>query len=145
LLPGLMVFLAFLFISNTNWAGVEKYDRSRNYVRAGIYYFERGEFPKSLQNFVTAIKLNADSVEAYNGIGSIALKQGKPKEGLMLFLQAELKEPENAQVQYNLGLAYEMLGNWEEAGRRFERALEIYPDYEKAKEQLKWLDTQKNR
>ena len=137
---GAFVFALFLFISNSNYFAVNNYDRFRNWVREGNYYFEQGDLKRAFQSYRKALELNPKSVEAYAGLGNIALKRAKPTIALRFYLKALEIEPENAQLHYNIGICYELLQDKERARKSFEQALQIWPDYKKAKEHLKWLN-----
>ena len=143
LLPGIVIFLTFIFISNSNFFEVAKYDRARNWVRAGTYYYERGDLNKALQKYAQALELNPESTDAFTGAGNVALLKKKYPEALRLYQMAEEVEPMNAQVKFNLGLAYARMGDMGASERKFEEALQIFPDYDKAREQLEWIKNHK--
>lgn len=140
-----MILLVFIFVSNSNYLGVTEYDRSRNWLRAGTYYYGRKDFNRALQNFGQALQLNPDSTEAYVGAGNVALSKNKIPEALEFHRIAEQVEPGNAQVKYNLGVCCQLLGDRDGAERNFLSPLRIVPDYEKAKEQLEWIKDQRTR
>lgn len=139
LISGLAIFFISLFISNSNYAEVNKYDRSRNYIRAGNYYYDKMDLRMALQNYSKAIELYPNAVEAYLGLGNVAFIKQKYKEALDFYITAELIEPNNAMVQFSMALVYINLGNLDEAERRLEWALWVWPEFEKAKKELEWL------
>ena len=115
-------------------------DMATRYYEDAKYYFEQGDLKRAFQNYRKALELNSRSIEAYTGLGNIALKKAKPEIALQLYLKALKIEPENAQLHYNIGICYELLQDKERARKSFEQALQIWPDYKKAKEHLKWLN-----
>ena len=145
LISGLAIFFIFLFISNSNYAEVYKYDRSRNYIRAGNYYYDKMDLRMAWQNYSKAIELYPDAVEAYLGLGNVAFMNQKYEEALDFYITAELIEPNNAMVQFSMALAYINLGNLDEAEKRLEWALWVWPEFETAKKELEWLKKKKEQ
>jgi tetratricopeptide (TPR) repeat protein len=143
LVPGIVILLTFLFVSNSNFFDVTKYDRARNWVRAGTYYYEKRDFNQALRNYAQAIELNPDSTDAFVGAGNVALLKNKLPEALRFYQMAEEVEPMNGQVKFNLGLTYARLGDMGASERKFEEALQIFPDYAKAREELEWIRSHK--
>ncbi|WP_317202249.1 tetratricopeptide repeat protein [Janthinobacterium sp.] len=56
--------------------------------------------------FERALRFAPDDAAVLSAYANFALKQGRPEQALPLFQRAAALEPENAAVNYNMGLAY---------------------------------------
>lgn len=96
--------------------------------------------PESLahasEQYNDALKLTPTMPDALNGMGLIALRQGKPDDAIVKFKQAIASKPNFADAYNNLGVAYRAKGNLVQARAYFARALQINPNNKLAKDNL---------
>ena len=64
--------------------------------------------------------------------GALLLKENKPTKALEIIHKAESETPNIPKVNYQLGQAYLMLKQWEDAERAFRKELEINPENSRA-------------
>jgi type IV pilus assembly protein PilF len=69
---------------------------------------------------------------AHQGLGYNYLQQGDPTSALREFLEAERLNPEDAQIQYALGLALNAKGRYPEALEHYKKALALDPKFSEA-------------
>lgn len=88
-------------------------------------YDELGGYESALAALKDALDLDPDSVGAWNNLGIICRKIGKPEEAVAAFEQAYARDPGNAGILINLGSLALKRSDPAEAKRLLERALEI--------------------
>ncbi len=105
--------------------------------------------PESLDRaFAVARRLKSSNIPALQDTyGWIEYRRGNFKEALTYLEPAGKGMPEHPLVQYHLGMAYKALSRNDDAKKVLTRALELakddpLPQYEKAREALKELETQ---
>ncbi|MDI6640735.1 MAG: tetratricopeptide repeat protein [Elusimicrobiota bacterium] len=80
-------------------------------------------------------KIYADLIEA----GKFYFVNTKFDKAIEEFKKALKFNPNDPEIYYNLGLAYESKGELDEARKMYEKAVEINPNYSLAKEHLSKL------
>ncbi len=75
-----------------------------------------------------AISRDVDQIEAYNQFAIRAAQAQLWNEAVFRWKQVIDVDPENAKAYNNLGVAYEALGNIDEAVAAYQRATELEPD-----------------
>lgn len=108
----------------------------------GLQLRKQGRWQEAVEYYGTALDLGEDASIYYN-IG-IAYLQGKYYFKTIEYMLKAVRTDESlmynsASIPYNLGLAYAKSGNTEQARDYFEKALEINPEFEKAKDALERL------
>jgi tetratricopeptide (TPR) repeat protein len=131
------------------------------HFRLGLAYSATGKkeeaeesFKKSVEVYEKYLRTNQKDAQAYYIMGQALTRLGNyqedrgkaPKvylEAVAAFKKAVALEPENADMYYELGVAYNHLFQYQEAVKAFEKATELDPDnyrasdaLEKAKEDL---------
>lgn len=77
-----------------------------------------------------AVRMQPDAAEVHYTLGLfLAETSGRLEEAATHLGQAAALDASNARMQYNAGLAYQQLGNAEEAGRLLSNALRLAPDH----------------
>jgi serine/threonine protein kinase/predicted Zn-dependent protease len=96
------------------------------------YYWIMLDYEKALKHFVLAREKQPGNNTIIEGIGYVKRRQGKLDESVSyLKLAAEL-EPRSPMIPYGLGSTYNLLRNYREAERFYDRALFLNPHYNRA-------------
>jgi tetratricopeptide (TPR) repeat protein len=118
----------------------ETYQFGRNWLSLGSAFFERGHFAPAETAFREALRDSPASAEACYGLGSVYLKQEKPRDARESFERAttlSASYPDTLPNAWNnLGLIATREGHTEEAVGHFQEALRVSPDYWIALENL---------
>jgi tetratricopeptide (TPR) repeat protein/peroxiredoxin len=127
----------------------------RNYLSYGSVFFQRGYLEQAEASFQRALRDEPTAAEAVYGLGSVYLKQDKPKEARENFERAvnlHASYPDTlANSWNNLGLLATGEGRIPEAIRYFQKAVELSPDHLIAlrnlgnayRQQKRWEDARK--
>ena len=119
----------------------------------GIIYMEKGEYKKAASEFKRAIEIDpayeaslrnlamADGMltrpaETANELGQMFYGRGDYEKAEEHFRLSLKHDSRNAVAINNLGAIYLKKGEYEEAMQAFKKALEIYPSYEGARQNL---------
>lgn len=108
---------------------------SKSYIKnynAGVDYYNRQEFTRSIDYFQKAQVQKPGWAEAYYGLGLTYYKQSKYEEAEAQFLKALKISPDNPQYLWGLGLAYYQMGNTDMAVVSFKRSFELQPTEDSA-------------
>lgn len=100
-----------------------------------IYLLKFEDFPKAIDFFQKAVKVDRDFSEAYNNLGLAYEKAGRFNDAIDSYKKALsnllYRTPEKA--YYNLGMIYYRLGKYDEAidahKEAIKRAADFYPSY----------------
>lgn len=96
---------------------------------AGEYYYEAGRMEDAERVLRRAIELDPSNAEAYNALGYFFAEAGiKLDEALVLVKKAMELDPEAGHIVDSLGWIHFMQGQYDEAARALERAVEMMKD-----------------
>ena len=96
----------------------------------GMAYMELGDAARAKQHVVEAMRMQPDDVWSYVVLGNILLKmEGRPDLAERYCQKAYDLDPTDVYVLNSLGALKAKCGDYEEARRLFERAIEQAPDY----------------
>jgi len=109
------------------------------YANRGAHYEQLKQYDRAIQDYDEAIRLEPKNPLAYNNRCYVLLTLDRAQEALLDCNAALVLDPENPIIIYTLGNAYEALGEEQRAAQEYERALEIAPDFEPARESLEKL------
>jgi tetratricopeptide (TPR) repeat protein len=116
------------------------YEFGRNSLSLGSAFFQRGYLDQAETAFRLALRGDPSSAEAYYGVGSVYLKQEKPREARESFERAVKLNASYSDTLpnawNNLGLLATREGHTDEAIGHFQEALRVSPDYWIALENL---------
>ncbi len=119
-------------------------DRAATFVNRGILQSRLGEYQDSLNDYNEALEIDPVLPQAWNGKGNLYFLAERFDEALTAYERSlELNLPERQVAYYNLGLAYERLGDRAMAESSYSTALEIAPDWAPAREKLERLREQR--
>jgi tetratricopeptide (TPR) repeat protein len=102
----------------------------------GSLYFEIGELAKAWEAYMQALRLDPDDPFTCLLFGNLLTLCDDRVYALTLFEHAAEVAPHLAIVHWCLGKFYREVGRYEDAGREYERAVEVEPDNREAREKF---------
>jgi tetratricopeptide (TPR) repeat protein len=116
---------------------LDRKDTAATYVNRGILEMSRERYDIAEKNFNSALTFLPRLAEAHVDLGSTLINMKKYDEGVKeteLGLQLGSKEPERG--WYNLGIAYERLGNLQKAYESYRQASILDPKWQEPKDEM---------
>jgi type IV pilus assembly protein PilF len=88
----------------------------------------------SLNLFMGCASVRASKAKALNqeAMGRSLATQGKPREGLPYLIKASELDPDNPEIEHEIALVYNEIGEYKLALQHFEKALRLKSDYSEA-------------
>jgi tetratricopeptide (TPR) repeat protein len=106
----------------------------------GLWYQDHQEINKAIQDYTSILQVNPKNKGAHFNLGYIHQSMLKVyDEAAKHYSSAIEADPSYVEAYYNRGVCYETLGNISVARKDYEKALEIKPDYQAAKNGLSRL------
>lgn len=116
--------------------------RGEAYYLLGLAYQEQENIPKAVETYEKLLKVIPDFKEAIYNLGYINLVYVQDfKEAIGYFTRAISLDPKYTDAYFNRGYSYELLGDLVNARKDYEKALELYPNYERPIAGLNRLDS----
>ncbi|MDD4893828.1 MAG: tetratricopeptide repeat protein [Candidatus Omnitrophica bacterium] len=109
-------------VKNTKYNAVAFYS-------LGNAYQDAGDNEKAIKNYLQAINIKKDYVDAYNNICNIYVAMGEYAKAIAAGKQAIGLNPAHYKAYYNLGSAYDKLSEKKNAIEALRKAIEVNPDY----------------
>lgn len=106
------------------------------HYKLGVEAFKAGNIETAIEQLEAAAHMDHENYKAFTYLGAAYSAQERYNAAIGAFKTAEQIAPGVASIHYNIAQAYEASGIQSEAEFEYERALEIDPDYLKAKEAL---------
>ena len=103
----------------------------------GVAFVRKGEEEKAYAYFRKAILRDRSYLASWMNIGASDLKRNRLQRAELCLRRAFLLDPMNLIVNINLSKVYKYLGDIEKGLAFASRALDLYPNAELAKENLK--------
>jgi len=97
------------------------------YCHVGNVHLRQRRWPDAERTFRSALELDLDCAEAYDGLGVAQRAQGRPAEAVHQHMQSIALLHHRPRTHVNLGLALAQVGRLPWARRAFEVALEMDP------------------
>jgi tetratricopeptide (TPR) repeat protein len=147
-LPGLHYDLGQTFRRvNLKQQAIEEYKKAialdslmiRAYNNLGITYAEVGESQSAVDCFEKVIGMDPNYVKAYNNLGVVLAENNRLDDAIATFAEAIRRDPTYANSYKNLANAYAAKKEVEPAIEALTRYLELVPDDQTARENLKKL------
>ena len=107
-----------------------------DHFKLGIEAFKAGDCDKAIDELEAATRLDQLNYKAFNYLGAAYAAKDRFNAAIGAFKAAEQIAPAVASIHYNIAQAYEATGITNEAEYEYERAIEIDPNYTKAREAL---------
>lgn len=98
-------------------------------LNLGDLYLRERRFNEAIELFLSAIKVRPDFASAYNRLGVAYAQQRLHNEAIAALRQAQVLERGNPWHPVTIGNIYLELDNFAQAGREFDAALRLDPDY----------------
>jgi tetratricopeptide (TPR) repeat protein len=118
-------------------AQMNRIDEASTWVNRGILEMSRERYKNARGNFKEALNLLPKLPEAHVDMGSALINLQQYAEGAKeteLGLQLGSHEPERG--YYNLGIAYEEMGDLQKSYESFRKASELAPDWQDPQRQM---------
>jgi tetratricopeptide (TPR) repeat protein len=107
-----------------------------NYVEAyhnlGRIAFQKGTYEKAIELWQKAIEINPGLPGIYNSLGSALMCLGKAEEAVNAFQKDIEISGESVHSQFMLGEQYQLLKDYEKAGKCYETVIKMAPGYTQA-------------
>lgn len=101
-------------------------------LKKALAHHQSGELEPAEDIYKNILEADERQWEARYYLGTLQLQRGTPDQSISSFLKVVQLQPELPDVHNNLGVAYQAVGKWQEAGQSFEQALRLNPQYERA-------------
>ncbi len=112
-------------------------DRAATLVNRGILESAAGYYDQARASYDEALELADDKGETHINIGNIHVRQERYRQAVDEYSKGIDKSSRRPHVAFlNRGLAYEYLNEFEDARDDYRRALELLPDWIRAKKML---------
>lgn len=106
----------------------------------GMYYQNRKQPELALECYREANRVDSTWADAYFNEGYVHMFQLEDLDSALFFFEkATYWDPNYFQAYNNIGLAYEKKGDFNNARKNYQKAIEINPDYQLAKDNLNAL------
>lgn len=106
----------------------------------GMYFQNRGRVDEALACYQELHKIDSTWASPYYNEGYIHLIMTEQLDSAIYYFEKSVElDPNYFQAYNNMGLAYEKLGDFENARLNYTKAIEINPDFQLAKDNLNTL------
>lgn len=106
------------------------------HLEAGLAAFRSGDMETAISELEEATRLDRTNARAFNYLGAAYGAVGKYNQAVGAFKVAEQLTPRDAKIHFNIAQAYEAAGNPAEAAYEYDKALQIDPNYSRARAAL---------
>lgn len=116
--------------------------RGEAYYLLGLAYQEQGNITKAIETYDKLLTVIPDFKEANYNLGYINLVYLKDFEAAVKFFSKAISlDPKYTDAYFNRGYCYELMGDYTNARKDYEKALEITPNYDRPIAGLNRLDS----
>ena len=95
--------------------------------KLGVIYGDSGMVTEAIESYQTSIERNKILGEGYAGLSEASFRLNMTNEAIELCLKALTFDPENAQIHFVLGMAYQAEERLSEAAEEFEKTYNLQP------------------
>lgn len=125
----LIAAAAFACAIGANWPLSSKdHMRAVSYNNLATAYRERGDLPRAVELYQTALSLDADYAQAHSNVGSALAAGGEPERALEHYRQAIAADPGAGDLRFNYGNALLAADHFAEAAEQFRFAVDAWPE-----------------
>jgi len=119
-------------------------DRAATLANRGIIYMALEDYQNAVRDYSTSLRLMPDFGEIYVNIGNVYYMGKIFDKAVQEYTSALEKNTSQGHVaHFNRGMAYEELGDFENAENDYKAALEILPEWSPPRDKLKELISKK--
>ena len=120
--------VALVCAVGANWPLLSKdHMRAASYNNLATAYRERGDLPRAVQLYETALTLDAAYAQAHSNLGSALAGGGEPERAIEHYRQAIAADPDTGDLRFNFGNALLAANRYAEAAEQFGFAVEAWP------------------
>jgi tetratricopeptide (TPR) repeat protein len=123
----LVIFLAFLVISNLSRHRLTAKDLAEEHYNLGMVYARQDKLDQAMQEYQETVSLQPDHLMAHFEIALIYDQQNKPEQAEKKYLEVIDLFPRAALAYNNLGLIYEKRGDYLKAEEYYIKANDAHP------------------
>jgi tetratricopeptide (TPR) repeat protein len=117
-------------------------NRGEGYYLLGLAYQEQENIPKAVETYEKLLVISPDFKEAHYNMGFINLVYINDFEtAIRYFTKAISLDPKYTDAYFNRGYSYELKGDYKNARKDYEKALDLVPNYERSILGLNRLDS----
>src|SRR3989344_5153008 len=109
------------------------------YLNRGVSYFHLQDFERAEADYLRALEIYPEYLLAHRNLGIVYLFQGKFQEAIP-HLERVVAEDDDAEAYYGLGVATINVGNIDRGVELLNRALEVNPAFEAARDALQKIE-----
>ncbi|HTU91134.1 MAG TPA: tetratricopeptide repeat protein, partial [Gemmataceae bacterium] len=109
----------------------------------GDIWRKLGRRDQAEEAFAEAVRVDRESVDGWFRLGCIQAERSRPRESADSFRRTIRLKPDHTDAYFNLGHRLKELGDSAGAIDAFQAALRCCPDYERARQALREMDTNK--
>jgi tetratricopeptide (TPR) repeat protein len=118
--------------------------RGEAYYLLGLAYQEQENIPRAIETYEKLLKVSPDFKEADYNLGYVNLVYLKDFEAAVTYFSKAISiDPKYTDAYFNRGYSYELMGDYTKAKKDYEKALELFPNYERSILGLNRLDNLK--
>jgi serine/threonine protein kinase/Flp pilus assembly protein TadD len=115
-------------------------DLPETHFALGHYYYHgQSDWDRALEEFAIARNSQLNNSDLLSFIGYVQRRQGKFKEALANIKRASELDPLSNNITFNLGETFELMRNYPEAMRCYDRAISLAPDLPGPYDSKAWL------
>jgi len=117
-------------------------NRGEAYYLLGMAYQEQENIPRAVETYEKLLVISPDFKEAHYNLGYINLVYINDFDAaIRYFTQAAALDPMYTDAFFNRGYSYELLGDYDHARKDYQKALELFPNYDRSILGLNRLDS----
>lgn len=99
------------------------------YFKISVLLKDLGKKDEAIQMLKTLVSKRPEMKEANNMLADLLLQEKKYKQAITMYVQAIKYDSNNAQLYYNLGLAYSMMNEFSLAKECYKKTVELDSNY----------------